>query len=148
MPKPWLTTEIAAPRFDPTTRAAAARPTGVLHRERRSLRFVDALRRLDPGTGRTVEVDELVETLRSEFPLGCTVPIGYLARCYLGDPFEVHTLDLAGRIVEHARVGEPLPVLFAPARRLALHPAYLAIEVYPDRLLCIREDGAAVEVPQ
>jgi len=90
---------------------------------------------------------EVAGRIAAEFPLGGAVPLGLLAKCYLGPPYEVHTLDLTGGIVKHYMRHEPLPDPYAGARRLAEHPAYLAIEVYLDRYVCMREDGSVTEVP-
>ena len=47
--------------------------------------------------------------------------MGIVSRCYLGDPYEVHTLDISGNIIEHYKQGEPLPEYMEKARGLALH---------------------------
>ena len=112
----------------------------------RSQRYLAAIQALDTGEAGGVDVSEVTAAVLDEFGPGLPRPIGLLARCYLGAPFEVHVLDLEGEIVEHYEASRPLPASYARARQLALHPAYLAIEVYPDRLVCLLEDGSAVEV--
>lgn len=114
--------------------------------DRRSSRYVDAIGRLDAGVVHDADVSEIAETVRAEFGPGASMPVGLLARCFLGAPYEVHTIDLTDLVVEHYELGRALPEPYARARRLALHPAYLAIEVYRDRLVCLREDGTAVEI--
>ncbi|WHT17551.1 hypothetical protein N8J89_31140 [Crossiella sp. CA-258035] len=104
---------------------------------------MDAIKALDSG-GRlgTAEVRELVDGIRQEFEAQyCSTPVGIVGKCYLGEPFEVHTLALDGGIIEHYRTGEPVPGGLERARALAISPVYLAIEVYNDRMVCIRTDG-------
>ncbi|MFD4669978.1 hypothetical protein ACFWNN_09600 [Lentzea sp. NPDC058450] len=113
---------------------------------RRSARYLKALRALD-GSGKlaTADVDELVGAVHREFAEKfCTAPLGIVSRCYLGAPYEVHTLALDGSIISHYRAGEPLPHGMDRARSLAESERYLAIEVYPDRLMCVRPDGTTV----
>jgi hypothetical protein len=113
-------------------------------REPRTRAYVERLARLDVGTLHdTGAVQRLIEELRAEFPeLGIEdFPVGWVSRCYLGEPYEVHVLDAAGAIVQHYRRGEPLPAELERARALALHPAYAFIEVRRDALHCVRGDG-------
>jgi len=112
----------------------------------RSRRYLESAAHLDAGTAGKVDVSELAATIAAEFGAGAAFPVGLLSRCYLGAPYEVHILDLAGEIVEHYTVGQPLPFPYAGARRLALHPSYVAIEVYPDRFVCLHEDGTATPI--
>jgi hypothetical protein len=92
-----------------------------------------------------VEIDEFVDGVRHEFAEKYhTIPAGIVAECFLGEPFEVHTLALDGSIIEHYRRGQALPAALERARALAGSPAYLAVEVYPDRLVCVRADGSVV----
>jgi len=124
-------------------------------RTARSRPYVEALSRLDTGTpGADLEkaVADLVEQIRGELgEIELNLPkqlVGIVARCYLGDPYEVHTLDLTHRIVHHYRSSEPLPGLLEQARGLALHPAYAFVEVYENLLVAIRRGGevAVVEI--
>ncbi|HEX8271821.1 MAG TPA: hypothetical protein VF615_04150 [Longimicrobiaceae bacterium] len=106
--------------------------------------YVERMTRLDAGTLHdTGAVEALIASIRDEFPeLGLDdLPLGWVSRCYLGAPYEVHTLDMAGCIVQHYRRGEPLPPQLERARALALHPAYAFIEVRRDSLHCVRDDG-------
>lgn len=128
-----------------TTRSNASARTKVLS-ERRSARYLRSLQALD-GSGKlsTADVDELVGSVHKEFAEKfCTTPLGIVSRCYLGAPYEVHTLALDGSIISHYRAGEPLPHGMDRARSLAESERYLAIEVYPDRLMCVRPDGSTV----
>ncbi|MBI5071046.1 MAG: hypothetical protein HZB56_22745 [Deltaproteobacteria bacterium] len=119
-------------------------------RRRRSPAYVAAIAKLDAGTMETSRgaIDALVEAVAAEFPeLGTPdYPLGFLARCYLGAPYEVHTLDFAGGIICHYRRGEPLPPEFEKARGLAQHQAYAFIEVYRDSIHCVAADGATTRV--
>jgi hypothetical protein len=127
-------------------RNSAPPASGTTISRRRSQRYVETIRKLDAGTAERADVSALVEEVLAEFGPGAGLPLGVLARCYLGVPFEVHSLDLGGGIVEHYKMGEPLPEPFGRARRLATHDSYVAIEIYPDRLVCLHEDGRAVEI--
>jgi hypothetical protein len=128
-----------------TTNSAV--PTGGrLKSGRRSENYLRAIRTLDAaGSLSAVEIDEFVDGVRREFAEKYhTIPFGIVARCFLGEPFEVHTLALDGSIIDHYRRGQALPAALERARALAGSPAYLAVEVYPDRLVCVRADGSVV----
>lgn len=88
-------------------------------------------------------VQQVLDEIRNEFPeLGIDqFPIGFVSKCYLGHPYEVHILDLALKIVEHYKEYEAMPPEYEKARRLALNPAYILIEVYPCTLRAISENG-------
>jgi hypothetical protein len=118
-------------------------------REPRSRAYLEALRRLDTGTlHETGAIEPVIAAIHAEFgDLAYTEhPLAWVSRCYLGPPYEVHTLDMAGGIVEHYARGRPLPGPAERARALALHPAYEFIEVYPDSLHCVRADGSVTRV--
>lgn len=114
----------------------------------RATGYLKALAKLDAPHADGIDSAELAQAIEAEFGLPDALPLGCVAICHLGSPFEIHVLDLVGRIVEHYQVNQPLPVPFERARPLALHDAYLAIEVYSDRLVCVRADGTAVEIHQ
>lgn len=90
----------------------------------------------------------LLETIGNEFPELAfeQMPIGYVGRCYLGKPYEVHIFNLKGEIVEHYETFRPMPPLFERARTLALHPSYAFIEVYTDTLRPVLTDGSVSSV--
>lgn len=93
--------------------------------------------------------EEMMTKIHEEFGTAqlADLPMGILAKCYLGHPYEVHTLDLsAGQIIKHYSIGEPLPDHFEKARTLAKHNAYLFVEIYKNKLILIREDGTAAKL--
>jgi hypothetical protein len=128
----------------PVRTAARAAPPAEQLRRRRSPAYLSALASLDGG-GRIVDRDkiaELREAISAEFPPGAGMPLGWVAKCYLGPPYQVHILDLAGGIVEHYRGSDPLPGLLEQARSLAAGGRYAFVEVYPDKLVAVAADGA------
>jgi len=126
------------------TRAVAA-GAGARLRRRRSASYVEVAGRLDVGPHRTdaAALATLLEAIASEFP-DLTLeqrPLGIVAACHLGPPFQVHLCDLSGGILEHFEANRPMPPPFERARSLALHPSYCLIEVYTDTLRAIGRDG-------
>jgi hypothetical protein len=113
-------------------------------RTKRSQRYLDALRGLDAGGALAdpAALAALHEAITAEFPEAELAPLGWVAKCYLGMPYEVHTLDATGAITRHYRWGEPLPPALERARSLARSGRYLVIEVHADRLIAIADDGA------
>jgi len=69
------------------------------------------------------------------------LPLGIVARCHLGHPYEVHTLDCALDIVEHYKIGQALPGGMERARTLARHPSYVFVEVYLRQVRAVSADG-------
>jgi hypothetical protein len=115
-------------------------------RQERSKAYVAVLARLDAGTHQQNQaaLQSLLETIAAEFPeLAIDQrPLGFVSRCYLGAPYVVHICDLGSNIVEHFETYRNMPALFERARSLALHSGYVAIEVYPDKLRAIADDGS------
>ena len=85
----------------------------------------------------------LMDILAEEFPEIEVQhhPLGIVAKCYLEAPYEVHTLDASGRIIQHYKTFQTLPSLLEPARSLALNPAYLFVEVYTDKMIPVDKSG-------
>ena len=114
-------------------------------RTRRTKAYLDLMKKLDAGVHATAAsaIAELIKALQIEFPelRASDLPLGIVARCYLGEPHEVHTLDCAGGIIQHYKRREPLPPNLERARSLSLHPSYAFIEVYLTSLRAIRDDG-------
>lgn len=114
-------------------------------RQPRSKAYVEAMTRLDAG-GHCCSrdaIDALIRQIDHEMPeiVIESQPVGILAECYLGNPYEVHTLDRVGKIVTHYKAGEALPSLFERGRALALHPAYAFVEIYTDKLVPVAATG-------
>lgn len=113
-------------------------------REARSYAYLDAIRQLDSG-GAVVSADRLRairDAIASEFPGDAGGwPLGWVSKCYLGVPYEVHMVDLSGQIVEHFKIGEAMPGGLERARSLAVSGLYLVIEVFADRMIAIAADG-------
>jgi hypothetical protein len=71
------------------------------------------------------------------------IPLGFLARCYLGPPYVDHRLDLLQSIAEHFTPDSVVPAPFDRARGLARSDAYEFIEVYASgTLVPVRADGS------
>jgi len=125
-------------------RRQTAAPTGKLLLQPRSRRYLTAIGALD-GRAELGPVDTaaIVDDLRREFEEKWALPpLGYVAHCYLGPPYEVHTLTDSGQIIEHYPSGQALPAELERARAAATE-RYLCIEVYADRLVAILPDGSA-----
>jgi hypothetical protein len=114
----------------------------------RSARYRAAIGKLDASaTLRPVELADIIEEIHREFAeKWAAVPLGFVGHCYLGPPFEAHTLTVDGQIIEHYQRGQALPGQLEQARSLARTEHYLIIEVYQDRLVCVRTDGSVVTV--
>ena len=114
-------------------------------RQKRSRAYVEAQQKLDAGghIHNRQAVDALLAAVREELPEISIehLPLGFVARCYLGHPYEVHTLDYSGQIVQHYKIAQALPASLERARALAQHPGYAFIEVYPDKLIAVAENG-------
>lgn len=152
MPRPILKT----PKQQETTRLSAVHTTKTaanlselekdrLLRRNRSKKYMELVQRLDAGGHVTnrAQVQQLLQNLQGEFT-ELELPgymIGIVAKCYLGEDYQVHTLDLMGSIIRHFRRGEALPEGLEKARSLALFGGYAFIEVYTDCCCAISEDG-------
>lgn len=116
-----------------------------LLRKPRSKEYMEAMQHLDAGghVHNKKQVDDILDAIRMEFPdieiEG--VLLGYVSMCYLGEPYEVHTLDITGEIIEHFKRGETLMGGLERARSLAMRGGYAFIEVYVDCCRCVSENG-------
>lgn len=115
-------------------------------RNKRSNEYMEAVKKLDIGGCEQCkkQFDNCVEAIRNEFK---DIPqnnllIGLIAKCYLGDQYDVHTIDMSGSILVHYKTFESMPVLIERARSIALHGGYQYIEVYTDLLCAIKSDGS------
>lgn len=113
-------------------------------RRHRSKHYVEFLTKLDTGNVDMQEqVNEIIEEVKKEFPL-IEIPgdfIGYCSKCYLGDDYEVHTVDFAKKIIEHYKKNNKLPDGMEKARYIAMDEHYNIIEVYTHCLRAIDKDG-------
>lgn len=114
-------------------------------REKRSNEYMAIMKQLDISGCHVDQkkYNEFVSAIINEFP---DIEfedklLGIVAKCYLGQPYEVHTLDLSGNIVVHYKKHENMPGMLNKARSLALHGGYDFIEVYNDCLRAVKSDG-------
>ena len=111
----------------------------------RSRAYMDAIHSLDAGghVHNQNKVNAIIDAIRKEFPEIeiSGVLLGFVSVCYLGKPYEVHTLDMTGQIIEHYKAGQPLPGGLEKARGLAMRGGYDFIEVYVDCCRCISSNG-------
>ncbi len=114
-------------------------------RRPRSKPYMEAMHQLDAGghVHNADKVDGIIEVIKNEFPeielQG--ILLGFVSVCYLGKPYEVHTLDMTGSIIEHYKTGQPLPGGLEKARSMALRGGYDFIEVYVDCCRAISSSG-------
>lgn len=122
-----------------------------LLRKPRSKKYMEALTHLDAGghTQNQHRINEIINTIRNEFPEIeiAGVLLGIVSICYLGKPYEVHTLDIGGNIIEHYKMGQPLIAGLEKARGIALRGGYACIEVYVDCCRAISINGDVSVIP-
>ena len=122
-----------------------------LLRRPRSKAYMEALDRLDAGghTHNQKIVDEIIQTIRNELPEVELdgILLGFVSMCYLGRPYEVHTLDMTGEIIKHYKAGQPLPDGLEKARGIAMRGGYEFIEVYADCCRAVSANGAVSVIP-
>lgn len=162
MPRPILKPQRQEERNTGTLRAAPGRDMRQaaqmdkmkldrMLRKPRSKAYMEALRGLDAGghVQNQARVDGILEAVRGEFPEIelSGILLGYVAKCYLGKPYEVHTLDVGGGIIEHYQAGQPLPGGMEKARSIAMRGGYEFIEVYTDCCRAVSANGAVSVVP-
>lgn len=117
-----------------------------LLRKSRSKEYMDAIQQLDAGghVHNHNKVSEIINTIKSEFPEVEMngILLGFVAKCYLGDSYEAHTLDFIGEIIEHYKRGETLPKGLDKAKSIAIHGGYDFIEVYTDCCRAVSSNGS------
>ncbi len=117
-----------------------------LLRKSRSKEYMDAIQQLDAGghVHNHNKVGEIINTIKSEFPEVEMngILLGFVAKCYLGDSYEAHTLDFIGEIIEHYKRGETLPKGLDKAKSIAIHGGYDFIEVYTDCCRAVSSNGS------
>lgn len=118
--------------------------------KKRSKKYIDLIAGLDSKTlTDTKGMENLMKAIYEEFGTAelTSLPLGIVSKCYLGHPYEVHTLDLSGgQIIKHYRTNEIMEANFEKARTIAKHNAYSMVEVYKDKIILIREDGSATKL--
>lgn len=157
MPRPMLKpaqTQVQSNNLLSTTRQETQQQTQQMDkmkldrllRQRRSKEYMEAMHSLDAGghVHNQRKVNEIIDTIRSEFPEVelSGILLGYVSICYLGKPYEVHTLDMTGQIIEHYKAGQALPGGMEKARGIALRGGYEFIEVYVDCCRCVSANGS------
>lgn len=120
-------------------------------RKKRSKEYLNVMHKLDAGghVHNQDKVKAIIDTIKKEFPEIeiCRIILGYVSVCYLGKPYEVHTLDITGEIIEHYKAGEMLPNGLEKARNIAIRGGYDFIEVYIDCCRAISSDGTVSVIP-
>lgn len=119
-----------------------------ISRKKRSKTYMDTLKELkafDKDTAQVIKekIDKIKLVLQDELP-DINIDdllLGIVSKCYLGEPYEVHSLNLSGGIVEHYKKGEIMPNGLEKARNLAQNKAYEFIEVYKNSLHAIDSSG-------
>lgn len=116
-------------------------------RKKRSQKYMEAMGKLDAGghVDNQELLKELIEAIREEFPevelIKTGIFIGTVSKCFLGNPYEVHTVDFSHSIIKHYKQGEVLPDGMEKARAIAARNIYMYIEVYTDHCCAISADG-------
>lgn len=114
-------------------------------RKPRSKEYMDAMHKLDAGghVHNQNKVNDIINAIKKEFPEVeiSGILLGCVSICYLGKPYEVHTLDVTGEIIEHYKSGQTLPHGLEKARSIAIRGGYDFIEVYVDCCRAISANG-------
>jgi len=86
-------------------------------RQKRSSTYVQAIAKLDAGghVQSRESLNALIAAIESELPEVSVDywPSGYVAKCYLGKPYEVHSLDSAGSIISHYKAARLYPTVWS-----------------------------------
>jgi len=118
--------------------------------KKRSKKYLDLISGLDAKTlTNTNGISELIKAIQEELGTAelASLPLGIVSKCFLGHPYEVHTLDLSGsQIIKHYKATETMEAEFEKARTVAKHNAYAMVEIYKDKIILIREDGTATKL--
>lgn len=120
-------------------------------RKKRSKDYIQTMCELDIGghVQKQQKVKRIIDAIHNEFPEVEIngIMLGIVSICYLGKPYEVHTLDVTGQIIEHYPGGKALPGGLEKARSLALRGGYAFIEVYVDCCRAIGRNGSVAVIP-
>lgn len=145
---------IQSNNINPTTGTKQTVSTGFVNDrdifKKRSRKYLDCISGLDAKTlTETNGMDELMRAIQEEFGTAelASLPLGIVAKCFLGHPYEVHTLDLSGsQIIKHYTTGEIMEADFEKARNIARHNSYALVEVYKDKMILVRDDGTVTKL--
>ena len=145
MPKPMLNSNNAHNKSSITSNIGVSRQKisitnkimlDRILRKKRSKQYVETLCALDSGghTYNQHKADEIINAIKEEFPDVdiSGIMLGIVSKCNLGIPYEVHSIDLAGQIIEHYIKGWSLPGGLEKVRSIATQGSYAFIEVYTD----------------
>lgn len=120
-------------------------------KKKRSTNYLNLIRTLDAGgqqldqTAVNALLGEIADNL-GPLDLNIATPLGIIAACYLGDPYEVHVLDIVNNIIEHYVAGRPLPGALESYRGMAMKGSYEFIEVYSNCACAVRPNGAVTVI--
>lgn len=118
-------------------------------RKKRSKEYMEAFGKLDSGGhAHSREMFErLMEQVREELQEAADEMIGVVAKCRIGVPYDVHTIDfLTHGIICHYKRSEGLPDGMERVRALARLESYSHIEVYHNMYCCVGHDGSVAIV--
>lgn len=120
-------------------------------RRKRSKEYIESCKKLDATSCANLDTikNEVINSIKSEFEdIDVSMPVmkGIVAKCYLGEDYEVHTLDLALSIVNHYRKHQALPNGLEQARNLANNVNYAFVEIYNDFLIAVSKNGDAFKI--
>ena len=123
----------------------------IIFRKKRSSKYVDIIKTFDIEAHNIsqAKINEIINDIKNEFPeLSIDdLPIGIVAKCYLGQPYEVHSLSLIGNvIIKHYKIQESLPADLEKARVLANNDRYAFVEVYKNKLIAVKNDGSTAVI--
>jgi len=151
MPKPIINTNnihgIKIPKEISASSYAQFETPNSIYRKKRSNEYINTVKKLDiTGHNMTQEqIDEIINAVKRELSVlsADDFPLGIVAKCYLGEAYEVHTLSLLGNaIVKHYKYNERLPDNLEKARTLANNDNYSFVEVYQTKIIAVKEDGS------
>lgn len=115
--------------------------------KKRSKKYIDLIKGVDVKDFTGVRGwDKLMHEIKEEFGTAdiSDILLGYVGKCFLGHPFEVHILDfLLNNIIKHYAENENMPPEYEKARTLAINNAYAFVEVYKNKMILVREDGTS-----
>lgn len=146
MPKPLIESKLVE-RSIIQTNHSDVKSSDFIFRKKRSEKYINIIKSLDIASHNISQanIEEIINEIKRELPeviIG-DLPIGIVAKCYLGEAYEVHTLSFIGQeIITHYKSNEFLPQELEKARTLANNPHYAFVEVYKDKIIAVKEDGS------